>query len=143
MMINNIDQAGKGFKYWAAWQDGHDAGTANFGIDYSTDNPVTSFVIETDLIRTGTFLTQETFEQLEYKLAVPLAAGDSVQLYWRINPTAAWTSAGTVRLETANPISGWYDVNFQKTQWTQIRAEITTNGTESSSYVPLVEIRLR
>lgn len=143
ILINVIEQEGKSPKYWAAWQDSYDTASAAFGIDYSTEVPVTTYAVETDLIPTGTFLDKETFEQLEYKLTVPLAAGDSIQLYWRTDPTGAWQTAGDVRSEDNYPVSGWYEVNFEKTQWVQVRAEITTGGTTSSSFVPLKEIRLR
>lgn len=144
ILIVNKQQTGKSPKYWAAWQDGYNASTAAFGIDYSTENPVTGYVVETDLLPSGTFLDKKTFEQLEYKLAVPMVAGDSVQLYWRTNPIGSWTSAGTVEEETSDRISGLFRVNFQKTQWTQIRAVVTTSGSASTStFVPLSEIRLR
>jgi len=144
ILINDRQQVGKSPKYWAAWQDSYDDATANFGIDYSTDNPVTGYVIETDLLPTGTMLQKQTFEQLEYKLAVPLAAGESVQLYWRTDPTGAWTSAGTAEVETTYPVSGYYRVNFEKTQWVQIRAEATTTGNAATStFVPLTQIRIR
>lgn len=130
-------------QYWAAWQDSYDDATAGFGIDFTAGTPVTSARIETDLIPTGTMLDQKTFTQLEYKLGVPLNSGDSVQLYWRLNATSAWTSAGTVISETTNPLSGYFKVNFQKTQWTQIAAVIATGGTTASSFVPITEIRIR
>ncbi len=105
--------------------------------------PVTTYVFETDLLPTGTLLSQDTFGQLEYKLTTPLKSGDSVQLYWRKNATDAWTSAGTTVLETADPISGYYEVNFQKTQWVQFRGVVTTNGTTASSFVRLKNLMLR
>jgi hypothetical protein len=144
ILITDREQTGKGPKYWAAWQDSYNDATATFGIDYSTENPVVNYVVETDLIPTGTMLRKQTFEQLEYKLAVPLATNESVQLYWRTNPTGAWTSAGTAEVESEYPISGYYKVNFEKTQWTQIRAEVTTTGVAATStFVPSKEIRLR
>lgn len=130
-------------QYWAAWQDSYNTATANFGIDFSTSNPVTTYIVETDLLPTGTLLSKDTFTQLEYKLANNLASGDSVQLYYRKNITDAWGSCGTVRLETTEPLSGYFDMAFQKTQWLQFRAVVTTNGTTTSSFVRLVQIRLR
>ncbi len=130
-------------QYWAAWQDSYSTGTSAFGIDYTGTVPVTTYVVETDLIPTGTLLAKNTFTQLEYKLSTPLASGDSVQLFWRINATDAWTSAGTTETETANPISGYYSMAFQKTQWVQFRAVSTTSGTTASSFVRLSQIRLR
>lgn len=144
VLIVDEQQNGKSPKYWAAWQDSYNDATANFGIDYSTENPATTYVVETDLIPTGTFLTQRTFTQLEYKLTVALATNESVALYWRTSPTSAWTAASGLVIETTDPISGYYSVNFQKTQWFQARAIVTTTGNAATStFVPLREIRLR
>jgi hypothetical protein len=130
-------------QYWTAWQNSYDTGTAAFGIDFTGTVPVTTYVVETDLIPTGTLFSKDTFSQLEYKLSSNLLSTDSVQLFWRINSTDAWTSAGTVENETEAPISGVYRMAFQKTQWLQIRAVITTSGTTASSFVRLSQIRIR
>lgn len=143
IIIPNQIQTVTSPQYWAAWQDSYSTGTSAFGIDYTGTVPVTTYVVETDLIPTGTLLAKNTFTQLEYKLSTPLASGDSVQLFWRINATDAWTSAGTAEVETANPISGFYQMAFQKTQWVQFRAVSTTSGTTASSFVRLSQIRLR
>lgn len=130
-------------QYWSAWQDSYNTGSAAFGIDGTASTPVTTFVIETDLVPTGTLLSKDTFTQLEYKLSTALASGDSVQLYYRLDSTSAWASCGTTRLETEFPVSGYYDMAFQKTQWIQFRAVCTTNGTIASSYTRLSQIRIR
>lgn len=141
ILIANQEQNAIAPQFWSFWQDAYTGG--NYGIDYTGTVPTTTFVIETDLMPTGTFLSKDTFNQLEYKLTTPLASGDSVQLYWRLNSTNAWTSAGTVKEETTNRISGYYGINFQKTQWVQIRLVGTTNGTTTSSFNRFKEIRLR
>ncbi len=130
-------------QFWSAWQSSYSVGASTFGIDATGTVPATLAVVETDLLPTGTLLNKQTFSQLEYKLTAALASGDSVQLYYRLNSTNAWTSCGTEKSETAEPISGYYDINFQKTQWVQIRAELTSNGTATSSFVRFKEIRLR
>jgi hypothetical protein len=144
ILINDRDQDGNSPKYWAAWQNDNDVASAGFGIDYSTENPVTTYVIETDALVTGTFLTKRTFEQLEYKMSAPLRAGESVAMYYRTDPTATWTEVTNEVTESDNGFSGWWQVNFQKTQWLQLRAEVTTTGdATTSNFAPLNEIRLR
>lgn len=145
ILITDQEQDGKSPKYWAAWQDSYDTGTATYGIDYSTENPVTQYVIETDLIPTGTHLSQQTFTQVEYKLAVPPTGSDSVDIYYRQNPTAAWTALTDKKVQTTGGVySGLYQVNFEKTEWLQFRAVVTTSGDASTStFVPLTEIRVR
>lgn len=143
ILIPAEEQTATAPQYWAAWQDSYNNATASFGIDFTASTPVTTAVFETDLMPSGTLLDKTTFSQLEYKVSVPLNSGDSVQLYWRTTSTSAWTSAGTVRDETTNDLSGYFPANFQKTQWLQIRGVITTGGTTASSFVPIVEVRLR
>lgn len=140
LIIGNQEQNVTSPQYWAAWQDG--VTTPNYGIDYTATTPVTQYVVETDLLPSGTLLEKTTFSQVEYKLASPLLSGDSVQLYYRLNATEAWTSCGTVK-EESDKISGYFTANFQKTQWTQLRAVTTTGGTTASSFVRLTELRLR
>lgn len=141
LIIPALEQTANQPIYWTWWQDG--ISTPNYGIDISSATPVTTFVIETDLIPTGTLLSKDTFTQLEYKLSTSALTGDTVQLYYRLNSTDAWASCGTARIETDYPLSGYYDMAFQKTQWLQFRAVCTTPGTTASSFTRLAQIRLR
>lgn len=143
ILIPNEEQDAISPQYWSSWQDSYTPGTSTFGIDYTNTVPVVTYVIETDLLPSGTSLAKTTFSQVEYKMASPLASGDSVQLYYRLNATDAWTTCGTLKEETTNRISGYWNVNFQKTQWTQLRAVATTTGTTASSFDRIVELRLR
>jgi hypothetical protein len=143
ILIPNEEQNAISPQYWSWWQDSYTTDLSTFGIDTTASTPVTSFVIETDLLATGTLLSKDTFSQLEYKLTAPAVSGDSVRLYYRLNANAAWTDCGTPEVETADPISGYLPVNFQKTQWLQFRAVCATGGTTASSFTRLAQIRLR
>lgn len=143
IIIPNEEQNAVAPQYWTAWQDSYSTATSTFGIDNTGTTPVTTFVVETDLLPTGSVLSKDTFTQLEYKLTTQLQSGDAVQLYYRTNSTDAWTTCGTTILETPNKISGYYNMKFQKTQWVQFRAVCTTGGTTSSSFVRLKQIMLR
>lgn len=143
LLIPDEEQEAISPQYWSFWQDSYDTATAAFGVDYTDTVPVTTFVVETDLLATGTLLSKNSYTQLEWKLTSPLSSGDSFQLYYRLDGTSAWTSCGTVQSEANFPISGFYQVPFQKTQWVQFRGVATTNGTTSSSFVRLKQIRLR
>lgn len=143
ILLPAIQQNAIAPQYWSAWQDSYNTGAAAFGIDGTASTPVTTFIIETDLLASGTLLSKTTFTQLEYKLSTELLSTDSVQAYWRINSTDAWVSAGTTRLETDKPLSGYYDMAFQKTQWVQLKIVSTTSGTTGSSFVRLTQLRLR
>lgn len=130
-------------QYWSFWQDSYSTGTSSFGIDYTGTVPVTTFIIETDLLATGTFLDKETFQQLEYKLTSEMVAGDSVAMYYRLNATDAWSDSMTIIEEADNRLSGYVEVGFQKTQWVQFRIVCTTTGTTGSSFVRLKQLMLR
>jgi len=130
-------------QYWAGWMDSYSDATSAFGIDQTDDVPVTTYVIETDLIPTGTFLDKRTFAQTEFKLTTPFASGDSIALSWRVNSTDAWTAYSGQENETGNINSGIYKQNFQKGQWLQLRAVVTTNGTTTSSFGRFKELRIR
>jgi hypothetical protein len=143
ILIPNEEQNAISPQYWSWWQDSYTTGLSTFGIDTTASTPVTTFVIETDLIPTGTLLSQDTFTQLEYKLSTNAISGDTVQLYYRLNSTAAWTSCGTAEIESSAPLSGYYNMAFQKTQWLQFRAVCSTPGTTASSFTRLAQIRLR
>jgi hypothetical protein len=146
ILIPNQEQNAISPQYWSWWQDSYsigDMGLSTFGIDTTASTPVTTFVIETDILPTGTFLSKDTFTQLEYKLSTNALSGDTVQLYYRLNSTDAWASCGTAEIESANPLSGIYQMAFQKTQWLQFRAVCSTPGTTASSFTRLAQIRLR
>ena len=137
-------QAVHGPQYVSAWNNGHGSAALN-GIDWSSTSPYTGGTrIETDLIPTGTFLDKKSFAQVEYKLAAPLANGESVLVYYRINLSdpSGWTSLGSAVVETSNLMSGYYSVTFQNTQYLQFRIVLNaiTNG---SSFCRLTQLRLR
>jgi len=123
IILPNQEQTVTSPQYWAAWQDG--VTNPNYGIDGTGTTPVTQYVVETDLLPSGTMLEKGTFQQLEYKLTTALASGDSVQLYYRTNSTDAWTSCGTVQEETSEKISGYFNQIFQKTQYLQFRIVVS------------------
>lgn len=141
VIVQNEEQRAIAPQFWSFWQSEYNGGT--YGVDYTGTVPAVTAVIETDLVPTGTFLSKDTFTQVEYKMTTPLVTGDSVQVYWRLNGKDEWSSAGTVREETNNRISGYYGVNFQKTQWVQFRVVLTSNGTDTSSFCRFKELRIR
>lgn len=143
LIIPNQQQQAISPQYWTSWQNSYTIGTSTFGIDYTDTVPVTQYIVETDLLPTGSFLAKQSFQQLEYKLTAAMAAGDGVEIYYRLNSTDAWSDSMVIVEETDNRLSGYAEVNFQKTQWVQFRIVVTTNGTTSSSFVRLKQLMLR
>ena len=141
------NQDANGPQYYSGW----DSGSSTYGIDFSATTPfLGGAIIESDLVPVGKILEKKSFEQVEYKLAAPLVTGESVQLYFRMNATDAWTSCGTVIQNTTisltdggtQPMSGYYRASFQNPQWLQVRAVLTSTNT-SPSFCRLTEIYIR
>lgn len=144
LIIPRTSQAIIGTQYFSAWDDGYDITHSSFGIDTSSTNPVTTFLIETDLIPIGTLLNKRTFQQLEYKLSTALASGESATAYWRVNATDAWQPLSNDDFEIGNQIAGFGEPNFQTAQWVQLQYVFTTTGDAStSSFVRITELRMR
>jgi hypothetical protein len=141
VLINSMVQTAIAPQYWAGWVS--DINTPTYGIDFTDTVPCTTAIIETDLIPTGTVLTKKTFQQLEYKLASPLANGESVVINYRLNGTDAWAICGTTNVESTTALSGYIDINFQNTQWTQLQIILNSLGNSSSSFCRLNQVRLR
>ncbi len=141
VLLANQDQSARGPQYWSGWQSS--LSSITYGIDYSDTVPSTPCVVQTDVVPTGTALDKETFSQIEYKLSAPLASGDSVAMAYRLNLTDAFAPCGNVKRDSATALSGFFSVNFQKTQWLQLQATLTPNGSSNSSFVRLAQIRVR
>lgn len=122
------------------WYDGVSA----YGIDNTTGNPYSAgeTTIDSDLIPIGTNLQPTTNGRVEFKLSVPIVAGESVQLLYRQKFSDAFTAITDGTFSTAGTYSGvCQGVNFQESQWLQIRATLTSTSS-SPSYVRLTELRV-
>lgn len=139
IIIAKAGQAVSSPQYWNAWQS--TVTSPVYGIDFTGTGSLSAqpFVVESDLVPTGTMLEKKTFEQIQFKLTTPLLIGDSLVLNYRKDATSAWKSCGTVKLQN-DKLSGYVSANFEKTQWLQLQG-IGTAGT-TSSFVRLVEFRI-
>lgn len=144
VILNSQNQAVNGPQYWSFWTSS--VSSPAYGIDFSDTVPFTGgSIIETDIAETGTVLgrQQQTFSNIEIRLAAPLASGESVAVNYRKNLTDAWASAGTVSEETSNPLSVIVSpLGFEKTQWLQLQA-ILTSTLSNPSFNRVTEIRVR
>lgn len=140
IIIAKASQAVSSPQYWSAWQS--NITSPVYGIDFTGTgtSSTQTVVVDTDIIPTGTMLEKKTFNQIEYKLSTPLLTTDSVALNYRVNLTDAWKSCGNVSQE-GNRLSGFVNINFEKTQWLQLQAILTAGI--SSSFVRMCEIRIR
>jgi hypothetical protein len=119
------------------------------GIDAPSTSPYTSYetYIDTDYIPVGTYLNPTTDKNIEFKLATPLVSGETLRMYYRQKLSDSFTlltngSSSNGVFSTAGILSGFTTVNFQKSQWLQIRVEYSSTAS-SPSYTRLREIRIR
>jgi len=128
----------------AGWYDG----ISMYGSDYVPTSPTpysnSQAYVDSDMIPIGTFLKPETNSQVEYKLTVPMVTGESVTLQYRQNFSQTFKTIAT--FTSASPgtnsgLSGVNPVNFEKSQWIQIRCLLSSTAS-SPSYVRLRELRI-
>lgn len=124
--------------------------SSGFGIDQTIGTPYTGgeAIVDSEYIPIGTYLEPTTNSTVEFKLSVALATNESVKLQWRqlfagIDTFTDVSSTTTFSGSTANTYSGVYqNVNFQNSQWIQLRAVLTSTNT-NPSYCRLTEFRLK
>jgi len=152
----------------SASQSDQPAGTAlvlgwnvsgTYGIDVGSSAPYDNLesFIEFDFIPVGTYTKPFTPLQIEWKMAAPLGGGgtiETIRLLYRLNITDSFTLLGTTSaigttvtgsttgVSTNSGISDYYQANFQKAQWVQFRAEMSSNAT-TPTYCRLTEVRIR
>ena len=141
VLLPNENQNAVSPQYWAGWYSS--VTSPLYGIDFTQTFPTTAATVETDIIPVGTVLQKKTFSQIEYKLAAPLAAGETVRLYWRRNANEAYTDLGASIVESTTSLSGYVNPNIQGMQWAQFKAVLTPLFSTSTSFVRLVELRIR
>ena len=126
-----------GFGLNVSWKNG-----TNYGMDTSASAPYTTYVsyIDTDIIPIGQYLKKHTFENLEFKLALPLVSGEGIKISYRTSRTGSYTQIGETT--TVGAFSDVYLVNFDQAEWIQFRIQMKSTAS-SPSYVHLYELRLR
>lgn len=115
------------------------------GVDKGLSTPYTGgqAYVDSDLIPVGTFLKPFTGSQVEWKTSAPLVSGESIALYYRTNITDAYTLIPRTNTDSlVGAVSDNLKVNFEKAQWLQLRAVLTSTAT-NPSYCRLTELRIR
>lgn len=133
---------------FVGWVDG----SGNTGVDDTASTPYTAgeTIIDMDMIPVGTYFAPYTPLQLEWKTSVPIGnngTSESISLYQRKNLSDVFTLIGTTTIataatENAQNVSNGLKANFQKAQWVQLRAVLTSNAT-TPTYCRLTELRMR
>lgn len=116
--------------------------SGTYTVDKTSSSPFAAgeTKIDSDIIPIGTNKFPYQISQLEYKLAKPLVANESVQILYRSDLKESYTSVFTGN--TTGKLSEASDATFEAKEWIQIRAVLTSTAT-TPSFVPLREIRLQ
>ncbi len=98
--------------------------------------------VDSDMIPIGTYLNPTTDANVEFKLTVPTVAGEGVKLAYRQNLSQSFTDITGGEFTATGTLSGVTKVNFQKSQWLQIRTYTKSTAT-TPSYTRVRELRIR
>lgn len=142
------------------WEDSTETASPNYGSDVLPVNsspvvantPYTNYESyqDSDMIPIGTYLNPDTNANVEYKLTVPMVSGEGIKFGYRQNLSASFTTITSPSRPTGEftsadvgaGLSGVIQVNFQKSQWIQIRTYTKSTAT-TPSYTRLKQIRIR
>lgn len=123
------------------WADG-----TTEGIDLTTTTTrVGSYggYFETPLYAVGTPLNSRQFSEIEFQLAKELAAGEGIQIKFRVNLTDTFTTIGTWDYTTLGAVTSHHArVNIPATEFIQLRVELGA-GTSSLTTPQLRQVILR
>ena len=135
----NKNPAGGGL--YIGWASG---ASGIYGIDKTISTVYTggeAYVIS-DMIPIGTLLKPSTSKQLEYKLATPLLATETIELQVGSYLGGAFTSAGTTTgSASATILSDNFPLPVQAQQWLLVKV-ISTGKASNPSYNRLTELRI-
>lgn len=151
VLIPLLSQTANGPQYWSGWSSTYTnsstsidgSGTLPYSGALSTSVLETSQVawIDTDIVSIGNYLGRDTPINVEYKTSRPLISGDTIQIWWRNNLTSAFVFVG--QDTTVGNTSLYFSLNEIGVQWAQFRILTTTNGSTSTSWVPVTQLRVR
>lgn len=108
------------------WSDG-----AVFGFDGPSYTTVGNYggVIETEMIRVGSFNSKRTFEHIEWSLAEPLIAGQNIRISYRLNNKSSYTVIKTWGFSTVGSVISFEDVAaITNAEYVQLKIELDYSG---------------
>lgn len=141
MLISNtnaFNPVGEGI--YVGWNNGNPGLDASVGIPFNGGQTI----IDSDIIPVGLAFSPYTPLQVEWKTTVPIGSNgtsETVALAWRTDLSQSFTQSGSTT-STTGQISDVYPAGFEKAQWVQLRAVLTSNAT-TPTYVRLKEFRIR
>lgn len=131
-----------------------------YGVDVGSSSPYQALesYIDLDMIPVGTYLNPLTPTQIEWKTSYPLGGNgtaETIKISYRTNLLDSFTQVGTTTATGTSvvgtttgtttgsyAVSDYYQTNFQKAQWIQLRVEMSSNST-TPTFNRLTEIRIR
>lgn len=135
---HDLNPVGEGL--YIGWNNGSPGIDSSVGAPYNAGQTI----IDSDMIPVGLAFSPYTPLQVEWKTTYPIGANgtiEAVALLWRTDLSQSFTLSGTTT-STTGVLSDVYPAGFEKAQWVQLRAIITSNST-TPTYVRLKEFRIR
>ena len=140
VLVPNQNQSGIGAQYWSGWFSS--VSSPKYGIDVQSSSPYVAgeTFFETDLIPIGSFLQRQNFTSIMTRYSAPLVAGESVQVLYRNDLNASWTSIGTD--STVGSLGTRFNVPFANQMMVQFKVVLTSTAT-TPSFVRFKELRIK
>ena len=126
-----------GYGLFMGWNNGSIG-----GIDKGISTPYTAgqAYVVSDPLPIGQYLTSKTIVGIEYKLGAPLVTNETVTIGYRTQLSGSFTD-NPLETYVAGSLSQWGSPKFEKSQWLQLQAILTSTAT-NPSYCRLREIRI-
>jgi hypothetical protein len=123
------------------WQD-----VGSFGVDTTDFRTYADYgaVIETEMVKVGTFNNKKTFEHIEWCLAEPLVSGQNIRISYRLNNKDAYTPVGTWGYSTQGSVLSFEDIaHITDAEYVQLKIELDQALlTVYGSNINLISVRL-
>lgn len=123
------------------WQNG-----ATYGVDESDFRMYANYggVIETPLVKVGSFNQKHTFQHIEWSLAEPLVSGQNIRISYRKNNREAWTVINTWGYSTQGGVLSFEDIcAISDAEYVQLKIELDQSLSTLYGYnINLVSVRI-
>lgn len=102
-------------------------------------------VIETQLIKVGTYDIKKTFQRIEFSLASPLVSGQNIRISYRKNDTDSYTLLGTWGFSTLGSVISFSDsAPIDGAEFIQLKIELDQSLSTLFGYtIKLISVTLQ
>lgn len=123
------------------WSNG-----SSYGVDETDFRMYASYggVIESQLIKVGSYNSKKTFQHIEWSLAEPLVSGQNIRISYRKNSREDWTVTSTWGFATTGAVMSFEDVAaIADCEYIQLKIELDQSLTTLYGYnLQLISVRI-